>query len=260
VKLGLNSFEKMTIAAIAAFLQDRDKLSPEERALLEADSRRGVINLISRYYKRQEACIQEEKRLQKMLVEEQKLWKHGFKFIAGVDEAGRGPLAGPVVAAAVIFRPGTKINGLNDSKQLSAALREKIFEIIIQEAEAYGIGSASKEEIDEINIHRATLLAMNRALDRLCPKPDFVLVDGFPIADCPYRQKALKGGDTISLSIAAASVLAKVTRDQMMTVLHERYPVYGFDRHMGYGTLEHRSALNEHGPCPAHRTSFRLSF
>ena len=101
---------------------------------------------------------------------------------------------------------------------------------------------------------------MNRALERLYPKPDFVLVDGFPIADCPFRQKALRGGDTISLSIAAASVLAKVTRDQMMTVLHERYPDYGFDRHMGYGTLEHRNALNEHGPCPAHRKSFRLSY
>lgn len=256
----MNSFEKMTIAEIDAFLQNSEKLSPEERALLQADGRRGVTNLISRYGHRQEALIKEEKRLQKMLVEEQKLWKHGFKFIAGVDEAGRGPLAGPVVAAAVIFRPGTAIKGLNDSKQLSAALREKIFEIIIQEAEAYGIGSASREEIDDINIHRATLLAMNRALERLCPKPDFVLVDGFPIADCSFRQKALKGGDTISLSIAAASVLAKVTRDQMMTVLHERYPDYGFDRHMGYGTLEHRNALNEHGPCPAHRKSFRLSY
>jgi len=233
----------MTIAEIATFLQDSEKLSPEERALLEADSRRGVTNLINRYYHRQEACLKEEQRLQKMLIEEQKLWKHGFQYIAGVDEAGRGPLAGPVVAAAVVFRPGTTIKGLNDSKQLSAALREKIFEIIIQEAEAYGIGSASREEID-----------------RLRPKPDFVLVDGFPIADCPFRQKALRGGDTISLSIAAASVLAKVTRDQMMTALHERYPDYGFDRHMGYGTLEHRNALNEHGPCPAHRKSFRLSY
>lgn len=256
----MNSFENMTIATIAAFLRDREKLSPEEKAQLEADSRRGVTNLIKSYYLRQEARTKEEERLQKMLAEEQKLWHHGFKYIAGVDEAGRGPLAGPVVAAAVIFRPGTTINGLNDSKQLSSAHREKIFEIIIQEAEAYGIGSASREEIDEINIHRATLLAMNRALERLCPKPDFVLVDGFPIADCPFRQKALRGGDTISLSIAAASVLAKVTRDQMMTVLHEHYPVYGFDRHMGYGTLEHRTALNEHGPCPAHRTSFRLHF
>ena len=114
----MNSFEKMTIAEIATFLQDSEKLSPEERALLEADGRRGVANLISRYYHRQEALIKEEKRLQKMLVEEQKLWKHGFKFIAGVDEAGRGPLAGPVVAAAVILRPGTTIKGLNDSKQL----------------------------------------------------------------------------------------------------------------------------------------------
>lgn len=256
----MNSFEKMTIAEIATFLQDSEKLSPEERAMLEADNRRGVANLISRYYHCQEACIQEEQRLQKMLIEEQKLWKHGFKFIAGVDEAGRGPLAGPVVAAAVVFRPGTTIKGLNDSKQLSAALREKLFEIIIQDAEAYGIGSASREEIDDNNIHRATLLAMNRALERLRPKPDFVLVDGFPIADCPFRQKALRGGDTISLSIAAASVLAKVTRDQMMTVLHERYPDYGFDRHMGYGTLEHRNALKKQGPCPAHRKSFRLSY
>ena len=254
------SFAKMTIRELAAFLACKKELCPEEVVLLEADQRRGAADLLKTYYRRREAQFKEEARLQKMLAEEKKLWEQGFKAVAGVDEAGRGPLAGPVVAAAVIFKPDIHINGLNDSKQLSAATRERIFEHIILEAEAYGIGSASREEIDQLNIHHATLLAMRRALDRLPLLPDFVLVDGFPISQCPFRQKAIKGGDTLSQSIAAASVLAKVTRDKMMTDLHVYYPRYGFDRNKGYGTLEHRRALFDYGPCPAHRRSFRLTY
>lgn len=252
-------FERMTIAELAAYLDCREDLSPEDIALLEADRRRGAAVLLKRFLRRKETCLKEDIRLQKMLAEEKILWERGYKAVAGVDEAGRGPLAGPVVAAAVILSPGQVINRLNDSKQLSAAMREKLFEFIIQQAEAYGIGSASRDEIDRFNIHRASLLAMRRALDRLRLVPDFVLVDGFPITDCPYRQKAIKGGDTLSLSIAAASVLAKVARDKIMTDLHVRFPHYGFDRNKGYGTIDHRRAISKHGPCPEHRCSFRLT-
>lgn len=252
------TFDKMTIAELSAYLSSREELSPEEVDLLEADRRRGATDLLRRYQRRNETRLKEADRLQKMLAEEYILWSQGYKAVAGVDEAGRGPLAGPVVAAAVIFSPGKVINYLNDSKQLSAHLREKLFELIIQEAEAYGIGSASREEIDRINIHGASLLAMRRALERLRLLPDFVLVDGFTIAQCSFKQKAIKGGDTLSLSIAAASVLAKVARDKIMTDLHLSYPCYNFNRNKGYGTFEHRQAISKHGPCPEHRRSFRL--
>lgn len=253
------TLDKMTITELSAFLDCRKELSPEEVDLLETDQRRGAVDLLRRFQRRNEKRLKEEVRLQKMLTEEKILWSMGYKAVAGVDEAGRGPLAGPVVAAAVIFAPGKVINNLNDSKQLSAAMREKLFELIIQEAEAYGIGSASREEIDRINIHGASMLAMRRALERLCLPPDFVLVDGFPIRHCDFRQKAIKGGDTLSLSIAAASVLAKVARDKIMTDLHLTYPRYNFDQNKGYGTFEHRAAISKHGPCPEHRRSFRLT-
>ena len=253
------SFDKMTIRELTAHLERREELSPEEIAALKDDGRRGAADLLARFQRRKEAGLKEEARLQKMLVEEKKLWEQGYKSVAGVDEAGRGPLAGPVLAAAVVFSPVTVIQGLNDSKQLSASTREKLFELIIQESETYGIGSATREEIDRLNIHAASMLAMKRALERLSFSPDIVLVDGFPIVHCPFRQKAIKGGDTLSLSIAAASVLAKVARDKIMADLHDRYPHYGFNRNMGYGTLEHRQALAKHGPCSEHRQSFRLT-
>lgn len=253
------SFDNMTITELAAYLERREELSPEEIAALKDDRRRGAADLLARFQRRKEAGLKEEARLQKMLVEEKKLWLQGYTSVAGVDEAGRGPLAGPVLAAAVVFSPVTVIQGLNDSKQLSALAREKLFELIIQESETYGIGSATREEIDRLNIHAASMLAMRRALERLNATPDIVLVDGFPIAHCPFRQKAIKSGDTLSLSIAAASVLAKVARDKIMADLHDRYPHYGFNRNMGYGTLEHRQALAKHGPCSEHRQSFRLN-
>ena len=183
-----------------------------------------------------------------------------MQHICGLDEAGRGPLAGPVVAAAVIFKPGTLIEKLNDSKKLTAAKREALFDEIILNALAYGIGSATREEIDEHNIHQATFLAMRRALAKLNRQPDYLLLDGFPLPDAACPQRAIPGGDSRSLTIAAASILAKVTRDKMMFELHQRYPQYGFNRHKGYGTEEHCRALCQHGPCPAHRQSFRLTF
>jgi ribonuclease HII len=217
-----------------------------------------VTELLRRHCLRNVKREREAARLQNMLLEEKALLQRGFCFVAGLDEAGRGPLAGPVLAAAVIFKPGTVIEYLNDSKQLSESRRENLFEEIIIRAEAYGLGSASSQEIDLINIHRASLLAMERALEKMPLEPDYILVDGFPLRCCPCRQKAIIGGDTLSLSIAAASVLAKVTRDKMMLRLHEVFPQYGFNRNKGYGTYEHRQAISIHGLCPEHRRSFRL--
>lgn len=248
----------MSIAELKVFLDQNGELNAEQEKILEADRRRGVAELIKRYNRKKEALKKEEDRLRGMLAEERILEERGYQAVAGVDEAGRGPLAGPVIAAAVILKPGVVIDDLNDSKQLSARARVEIFESIVFNALSYGIGSASREEIDRINIHAASMLAMRRALERLSIKPDFVLADGYPIRDCPFEQKAIKGGDALSMSIAAASVIAKVSRDRIMVGLHEKYPHYGFDRNMGYGTTSHREAISKYGPCPAHRRSFRL--
>ena len=176
--------------------------------------------------------------------------------MAGVDEAGRGPLAGPVVSAAVILDPERVPEGLCDSKLLGAAERDRLFAEIAASALAVSVASATAAEIDAINIRQATLLAMRRAVAGLSVRPGFVLVDGNdpPVFACPAE--ALVGGDNLSCSIAAASIVAKVTRDAMMARLCSLYPAYGFSRHAGYGTAQHRSALQAHGPCPEHRYSF----
>lgn len=254
------TFQKMTLAELAAYIEKRTELTSEEEERLASDGRNGALALLNKYKRNIELRAKETARLEKMLCEEKQLWGKGFKFIAGIDEAGRGPLAGPVVAAAVVLSPGTLIENLNDSKQLSAARRRFLYDEIILKAQSYGLGSATREEIDRFNIHQATFIAMKRALEKLSAKPDYLLVDGFPLPGPSCPQKALKGGDALSLSIAAASVLAKVTRDNMMLKLHDKYPQYGFNRNMGYGTNDHCVALNNYGPCPAHRTSFRLDF
>lgn len=248
----------MKISELAAYLEQKTELTAEEIDALAGDSRRGAQELLKRFHRRRKAGEDELKRLEKMLVQEKLLWNQGLTKIAGVDEAGRGPLAGPVVAAAVVFYPGTVIKYINDSKQLSAKKREHLFEEIIFSSKAYGIGSASITEIDQINVHRASLLAMHRALDKMNLEPDYILVDGFPLPDCSCGQKAIIGGDAKSLSIAAASILAKVARDMMMQKLHEQFPHYGFDHNMGYGTLEHRQAIIKFGLTPEHRRSFKL--
>jgi ribonuclease HII len=179
--------------------------------------------------------------------------------IAGIDEAGRGPLAGPVVAAAVILDLyNNPIDGVNDSKKLTAAKRDKLFGLITDTAEAYGVGVADREEIDEINILQATVLAMRRALECLDGRYDVLLVDGNQyISGVPReRQKTIVGGDAISASIAAASIVAKVTRDRMMDGYHERYPQYDFAKHKGYGTKRHVEMIERHGLCEIHRKSF----
>ena len=184
----------------------------------------------------------------------------GFDLICGVDEAGRGPLAGPVCAAAVILPHGLEIPGLTDSKKLSDKKRRELFPIIQQEAIAYGIGLASREEIDEINILQATFLAMERALAALSVRPELALIDGNREKDFGLPVKTVVKGDSLSMNIAAASVLAKVTRDDLMLELAKEYPQYGFDIHKGYGTRAHYDALREYGPCPIHRTTFLRKF
>ena len=187
---------------------------------------------------------------------ERRVAADGAKTVAGVDEAGRGPLAGPVVAAAVVLPPGTSIDGLNDSKRLTAAERERMCaEIMASAAVAFAI--ASRARIDRMNILRASLWAMAKAARGLVPSPDYVLVDGRDVPQgLPCRGEALIGGDGLSVSIAAASIVAKVTRDRLMTRLGSSYPDYGFESHKGYSTRAHFEALRVHGPCPHHRQSF----
>jgi len=250
----------MSLAELAEFLAQRDSLSQEEARFIKNDHRAGARILLERFYNKQKKLQEEKERIKRMFSLETQLWNKGFNLLAGVDEAGRGPLAGPVVAAAVILEKKSFFPGLNDSKQLSAKKRNYLFDLIIEKAIAYGLGLSSHSEIDRHNIHVATQMAMKRAIENMPLKPDFVLVDGFNISHFTLPQKAFKHGDSRSLSIAAASVLAKVTRDQIMHSMDEKYPFYGFASNMGYGTLDHRQALSKHGPCPIHRRSFRLDF
>ncbi len=180
--------------------------------------------------------------------------------IAGIDEAGRGPIAGPVVAACVILPADHEILYLNDSKKLSTKKREELFEVVTKEAVAYGIGSASPERIDEINILQATYEAMREAIRALGQRPSLLLNDAVRIPEVAIRQIPIIQGDASSASIAAASILAKVTRDRIMTDYDEMFPQYGFAKHKGYGTREHREALRRFGPCPIHRRTFLTTF
>ena len=180
----------------------------------------------------------------------------GYLLVAGVDEAGRGPLAGPVVAAAVILHPDRPIEGVNDSKKLTERQRERLFNRITAEALAIGIGSSPPEQIDRINILQATRQAMLEAVNQLVPCPDILLIDGITTISSPLQQQTIKQGDGRSASIAAASIIAKVTRDRLMHEFDQQYPLYGFARHKGYGSAAHLAALRQHGPCPIHRASF----
>lgn len=188
---------------------------------------------------------------------EQEAHEAGFAIVCGIDEAGRGPLAGPVVTAAVVLPEGYELAGLTDSKQLTAKKREKLFELIMADERVQkSIASATAAEIDEHNILRATHLAMARAAQGLSLPADFALIDGLPVPNFPLPSKSIVKGDSRSLSIAAASILAKVTRDRLMAELDAQYPAYGFAKHAGYGTAAHLAALRAHGPCPEHRRSF----
>ena len=183
--------------------------------------------------------------------------RKGYNYITGIDEAGRGPLAGPVVAAAVILYPGWQLEGLDDSKKLSKQKREIFFSIIKDQALGYGVGIVGVKVIDEINILQATLLAMKYAVDELPEKPDLLLIDGNQCIDHAAKQWTIVKGDSRSQSIAAASVLAKVSRDRLMNMYHEKFPKYAFDQHKGYGTSLHRDLIKKYGPSPIHRLTFK---
>lgn len=190
------------------------------------------------------------------LLYENEKYNEGYKIICGVDEAGRGPLAGPVYAAAVILEKGQTIEGVNDSKKLSEKKRELLFDNIINECKDYSIGTASEKEIDELNILQATFLAMKRAVDGLSVKPDCALVDGNQIPNLDCDVTTVVKGDAKSESIAAASILAKVSRDRYMLEMAEKYPQYGFEKHKGYGTKLHYEMIEKYGICDIHRKSF----
>jgi len=181
----------------------------------------------------------------------------GYRFVAGVDEAGRGPLAGPVVSSAVILPVGFSDHGITDSKKLSPKKRQALFPVIMENGLAVSTGIATHGEIDEINILQASLLSMKRAVEKLLPMPDYLLIDGKFTIDSTIGQQAIVKGDQRSISIAAASIIAKVTRDSIMEELHVRYPEYGFDRHKGYPTKAHKEAIVRFGPSPVHRYSFK---
>ena len=180
----------------------------------------------------------------------------GYKSVCGVDEAGRGPLAGPVCAAAVILPEGVIIAGVNDSKKLSEKKRESLFDVIREQALSYSIAYATVDEIEEINILNATMLAMRRAIDGLDIKADYAMIDGNKIPPIDIDAECIVKGDAKSMSIACASILAKVSRDRLLYKYAEEYPMYGFDKHKGYGTKVHREAILKYGPCPYHRKSF----
>lgn len=204
--------------------------------------------------------MQKPKKQSPTLEEEMALFQQGYSFVAGLDEVGRGCLAGPVVAGAVILPRVENVlelfDGVNDSKQLSAATRERLYDQIMQYALAVGIGIGSVEIIDERNILQATKYAMGLALKQLSPAPTALLLDAIYLPKVPLPQRSIIKGDARCLSIAAASIIAKVTRDRMMVELHKEYPVYGFQQHKGYGTPAHLTALREHGATPHHRRSF----
>jgi len=188
---------------------------------------------------------------------EQQAINRGYRLIAGLDEAGRGALSGPVVAAAVILPAGLRIDGVDDSKKLSPRMREQLYETIMSRALSVGLGFGHPETIDRINILQATRQAMLEAVTALSPQPDMLLIDGITTIDCPLRQKTIKKGDSLSLTIASASIIAKVTRDRLMRELDTRYPGYGFAEHKGYGCSAHMEAIRLLGPSPVHRLTFR---
>lgn len=225
-----------------------------------SDERSGVCDLVKKANKKIELYDAEIIRTDKMYEFENKYSSMGYKYICGIDEVGRGPLAGPVVTCAVILPADEKILYLNDSKQVSKKKREELYDIIINKAVAYGIGISSEEKIDEINILQATYAAMRMAIGNLSVQPDILLNDAVKIPQVDIHQVPIIKGDTLSASIAAASIVAKVTRDKLMYEYDKVYPGYDFASNVGYGSQKHIEALREIGPCPIHRKTFIKNF
>lgn len=231
-------------------------LTEKEILELHDDPRKGVQAIIKRYHKRKETLNAQKALYTQMSVYEKELSSRGFQLIAGIDEAGRGPLAGPVSAAAVVLNRYSPIYGLNDSKKLSKRNRSILEKKIKQEALAYSVELVGSKTIDKVNILEATKKAMESAIKNLIDLPDYLLIDAEHLQDVRVNQTSIINGDRKSISIAAASILAKEARDKYMIETHQKYPKYGFLHNMGYGTGEHIEALKKYGPCPEHRFSF----
>ena len=244
-----------TIKEIKEQLASIQRLDDPLLAELEQDSRSGVIQAIAKRKRDIQKRIDEDERLEGMLTYEKECYARGMELIAGVDEVGRGPLAGPVVAAAVILPKACKIPGLNDSKKIPKSKHKEIYEAVLQNAIAIGIGVKDNHVIDQVNIYEATKLAMMEAIGQLGPQPQHLLIDAMKL-DLPIPQTSIIKGDANSLSIAAASIVAKVTRDQMMEEFDREYPGYDFAQNAGYGTAKHLAGLVQLGVTPIHRRSF----
>ncbi|MDA8235231.1 MAG: ribonuclease HII [Clostridia bacterium] len=249
-------FSTMTVSQIKDYVNNEPNPSDQLLKLLSIDSRAGVRQLHQQIMQRRELLAKEYQRLDQLALLEEELHNQGYRYIAGVDEVGRGPVAGPVVAAAVILPPGCRIIGLNDSKKVPAAKREQLAAEIKGLALAWSVQEVGVEVIEEINILQASLRAMNLAVNNLSQVPEFILVDAVTIPGVTSPQRPIIGGDALSMSIAAASILAKVTRDRMMEELDSQFPHYGFAKHKGYCSAEHVEALKVHGLSPVHRRSF----
>ena len=219
------------------------------------DQRSGVQKAVEKRKRAIQAELDEDFRLEQMLRYEKEIYQAGYQAIAGIDEVGRGPLAGPVVAAAVILPPGCKIKGLNDSKKIPKKKHQEIYQAVLDKALAVGIGLIDNEIIDQVNIYEATKLAMKEALSKLSLKPDYLLIDAMKL-DIDIPQESIIKGDANSLSIAAASIVAKVTRDKLMADYDKEYPGYDFAQNAGYGTKSHLQGLERHGVTPIHRKTF----
>ena len=244
-----------TIKEIKEQLASIQRLDDPLLTELEQDSRSGVIQAIAKRKREIQKRLDEDERLEAMLAYEKECYARGMELIAGVDEVGRGPLAGPVVAAAVILPKACKIPGLNDSKKIPKSKHKEIYEVVLQNAIAIGIGVKDNQVIDQVNIYEATKLAMMEAIGQLEPQPQHLLIDAMRL-DLPISQTSIIKGDANSLSIAAASIVAKVTRDQMMEEFDCEYPGYDFTQNAGYGTANHLAGLHKLGVTPIHRRSF----
>jgi ribonuclease HII len=245
-----------TIAELKRRHQAQGTVSAAKLASLKRDPRRAARALARHLEAQAEAERREQDRLRRLLIHERRLWRQGMVHIAGVDEAGMAPLAGPVVAAAAILPKDFRHPGIDDSKVLDAETRDRLAVVIKANAIAWATGRAEVDEIDRLNIYWAGLLAMRRAVEGLSRKPDFVLVDARTIPEIPISQRGIIHGDALSLSIAAASIIAKTTRDGLMAEMDRQYPGYGLAQHKGYPTPEHLKCLRRLGPCPIHRRSF----
>ncbi len=248
------NIKKMSLKKLQTLIQERGpEFYPEVIHALGGDPRGGAQKLVRFCQARMEDWKKERDRLGRMYSYERQVWAMGYRLVAGVDEAGRGPLAGPVVAAAVVLPGEVYLPGLDDCKRLSPKKRQELYDRIKETAVGVGIGMVDPEGIDESNVLMATYKAMVKAVQNLPVGPDYLLIDSLHLPGVTQPQSPVVGGDTLSASIAAASIVSKITRDNYMIEMDRLHPEYGFANHKGYGTAEHRAALEKYGPCPIHR-------